>query len=105
MSTYILHVESRPASDEVLDEFNRWYEEVHLPEVVALDGFVSAVRYAPTAAGGRYITQYTIEGDPEQAVKNVTAAAADGRLHMSDTMSLDPVPRLQIMKVTKEYRP
>ncbi|WP_405864259.1 hypothetical protein [Streptomyces sp. NBC_00005] len=105
MTGYILHVESRPVGDEVLDEFNRWYEEVHLPEVVALDGFVSAVRYSPVKRGGPYITHYAIEGDPELAVKNVTAAAADGRLRMSDTVSMDPVPRVQIMKVAVEYRP
>ncbi|MER5756361.1 hypothetical protein [Streptomyces sp. NPDC002088] len=105
MTKYILHVESRPTSEEVVDEFNRWYDEVHLPEVVALDGFVSAVRYAPKEKGGPYITQYEIEGDPEQAVKNVIAASAAGKLNMSDTLLMKQGTRLQIMKVAAEYRP
>jgi hypothetical protein len=105
MAKYILHVESRPTSDEVVDEFNRWYDEVHVPEVVAIDGFVSAVRYAPREKGAPYITQYAIEGDPQQAVKNVTAASAAGKLRMSDTLLMKPVPRLQIMEVVTEYRP
>ncbi|MFJ9176088.1 aldehyde dehydrogenase family protein [Streptomyces sp. NPDC102360] len=103
MTKYVLHVESRPASEEALDAFNRWYDEVHLPEMVALDGFVSAVRYAPREPGGAYIAHYEIEGDPQQAMKNVTAAAADGRLHMSDVIRLDPAPRMQVLKLTTEY--
>lgn len=103
MTKYVLHVESRPASEEAVDAFNRWYDEVHLPEMVALDGFASAVRYAPREPGGPYIAHYEIEGDPQQAVKNVTAAAADGRLRMSDVISMEPAPRMQILKLTTEY--
>ncbi|MET8207717.1 hypothetical protein ABZT51_16965 [Streptomyces sp. NPDC005373] len=105
MAKFILHVESRPANEKVVDEFNRWYDEVHLPEVVALDGIVAATRFVPKEQEGPYITQYEIEGDPEQAVKNITAAAAAGRLNMTDTLATKPVPRLQILKVATEYRP
>ncbi|WP_306320049.1 MULTISPECIES: DUF4286 family protein [unclassified Streptomyces] len=105
MARYVLHVESRPASPEVEDEFNRWYDEVHIPEVVALDGIVSAVRFTPTAPDGPYIAHYALEGDPEQAVKNLSAAAADGRLGMSDTLRTAPAPRMHILKVATEYRP
>ncbi|MBA2947844.1 DUF4286 family protein [Streptomyces himalayensis] len=105
MAKHILHVESWPASPEAMEEFNRWYDEVHLPEVVALDGFVAARRYAPKEGYGPYVTQYEIEGDPEEAVKSVSAAAAAGKLNMSDTMRMDPVPKMRIMEVVTEYRP
>ncbi|MFT4234286.1 MAG: hypothetical protein QM607_04700 [Microbacterium sp.] len=53
-------------------EFNDWYSNVHIPEVVALPGFVSAQRYAvsadgETAAGFRYATVYEIDGSALEA--------------------------------------
>ncbi len=54
------------------DEFNDWYTNTHLPEVVALPGFVSAQRYAvPDAVTGqsqyRHATVYEIEGSALEA--------------------------------------
>lgn len=99
---YILHVESYPSSPERADEFNKWYEEVHLPDCLAVDGYVSAVRYAPVDGEGPYITQYTLAGDPHQAVANMRAASAAGKLNMSDCLQLDPVPVMKIMEVLVE---
>ncbi|MFT4259382.1 DUF4286 family protein [Microbacterium sp.] len=54
------------------EEFNDWYTNVHIPEVLAVPGFVSAQRYATsaegeTAAGFRYATVYEVEGSALQA--------------------------------------
>jgi Domain of unknown function (DUF4286) len=38
-------VMTNPASPESEKEFNRWYDEIHLPDVVALPGFKSATRF------------------------------------------------------------
>jgi hypothetical protein len=43
------------------DEFNRWYNEVHLPEVLACTGFISASRYECTDGQPRYIAVYELE--------------------------------------------
>lgn len=94
----ILHVESRPSSPDRADEFNRWYDEVHIPQVLQLDGFVSACRYAPVGDGGPYITQYELSGDPNAAVQTVVAAAMDGTLTMSDAMRLDPRPNMWVLR-------
>ncbi len=48
----IIHVESRPSSPDRDQEYNTWYDEVHIPELVALDGFVSARRLRPSTATG-----------------------------------------------------
>jgi hypothetical protein len=32
------------------DEFDEWYENTHIPEVLALDGYIAATRYKPKNA-------------------------------------------------------
>jgi hypothetical protein len=75
------------------DEFNRWYDEVHLPEVLALDAFTGATRHRVTDAqmypdqSHRYLAIYEFEGDPQDAIDQMIKAAGD--MDMSDTM-VDP---------------
>ncbi len=104
VSKYILHVSSYPSHPTRTDEFNRWYEEFHIPEVVALDGIVGARRLAPADPdGGAHIVEYDLQGDPHEAVANIRAAAAAGKLTMSDVLSLGPIPEMRIMEIYSEY--
>lgn len=98
----IIHVESRPSSPDRDREYNTWYDEVHLPELVALDGFVSARRLKPVTGDGPYIALYEIEGDDLQAIMDNMIASA-GQLHMSDALQLDPLPVFRLLEVTTEY--
>ncbi|MFD3809931.1 hypothetical protein [Rhodococcus sp. NPDC058639] len=103
MKNYLL-VESHPSHPERLEEFNRWYDEVHIPEVVALDGFVGAIRLAPADPdGGPSVTIYELEGDPQAAKDNVHAAAAAKQLNMSDSLSYGPIPKMRILALQSEY--
>lgn len=44
---------------EVEDEWNRWYDEKHLPEILGCPGFEHAARYVTQTSGKReYITLY-----------------------------------------------
>lgn len=44
------------------DDFNRWYNEVHLPEIVSCPGFISGTRYmCETADGRHYVAIYELE--------------------------------------------
>jgi hypothetical protein len=76
-------------------EFNSWYDEVHLGEVVALPGFVAAKRFRIHPAGEtplphRYLAIYDMStDDPQATLATLTDAAASGALHMSDTMKGD----------------
>lgn len=50
--------------ESVEDDWNRWYDEVHLPEIAGCPGFVSGERYVSAAGGGRrYLSLYEID-DP-----------------------------------------
>lgn len=102
MAKGIIHVESRPSSPDREQEYNTWYDEVHLPELVALDGFVSARRLRPVDGNGPYVALYEIEGDDLQAILDNMLANA-GQLHLSDALQLDPPPVMRLLELTAEY--
>jgi hypothetical protein len=54
---YIVHTD---IPDEVVDEYNRWYDEEHLPRLVTVPGVLRARRYASVAGGPRYLTAYEL---------------------------------------------
>jgi len=71
------------------DEFARWYDGVHLAEVLAVPGFVSAQRFAAADTGdGRkqYVAAYGIETDDIGATMARFERARPG---MSTTPALD----------------
>lgn len=45
---------------EVLDEWNTWYDEVHLPEIVECPGFERATRYVDGDDGTAFVTIYEL---------------------------------------------
>lgn len=102
MAKGIILVESRPSSPDRDQEYNAWYDEVHLGELVALDGFVSARRLRPVDGDGPYVALYEVEGDNLQAILDNMVASA-GRLHLSDALQLDPPPIMRLLEVTTEY--
>jgi hypothetical protein len=68
----IFLVLSQPSSEEADAEFNRWYDETHVPDSLLLPGFVKARRFKladeqllpdrATAPGFDYVTIYEIDG-------------------------------------------
>ena len=48
-----------PANKE--DEFNRWYNEEHLPERMAIPGFLSGARYEAVKGGPKHLAYYELE--------------------------------------------
>ena len=59
-------------------EFNRWYDEIHARELVAVPGIAAAQRYVIVPAGGasapyQYLTSYEIEGSVESLQQNLAA--------------------------------
>ena len=90
MSVLLVFTNATPGDEA---EFNRWYQEVHLKEVLEVPGFVAAQRLELTDAQvvdaerpHRYLAIYEVEGDPDLAFKNLMAASP--RMNMSKT--LDP---------------
>ena len=48
-----------PADKE--DDFNRWYNEEHLPERMAIPGFLSGARYEAVKGGPKHLACYELE--------------------------------------------
>jgi hypothetical protein len=53
-----------PAREE---EFNEWYDNTHVPDVLETSGFVSGIRYElvgnPGPGQGKYLAIYDVESD------------------------------------------
>ena len=54
----VVQVEIDPVDDE---EFNRWYDEEHVPEKLATTGFISARRFRVSDGDPRYMVIYELE--------------------------------------------
>jgi hypothetical protein len=67
----LMVVQSSPASPDQDAAYNTWYDEVHIPEILAIAGFTAARRYRlrtdgpipPAAATHGYLTAYEVEAD------------------------------------------
>ncbi|MBA9005402.1 DUF4286 family protein [Thermomonospora cellulosilytica] len=106
MARGVYYVASRPKSPEREAEFNAWYEEVHLPEVCSLPGFVSARRFAPVQDDGPYVALYEIEGDDlEEVIAGLIGAMREGRLTLSDCVLLDPPPEMRLLELVTSHDP
>lgn len=80
----LLIVFSNPTQDADQDKFNRWYTDVHVPDILRLGGALSARRYKSSGVEllpglpepGAYVAVYQVEAE---SVDDVTAIA--GKLH------------------------
>ncbi|MCU1459480.1 MAG: hypothetical protein JWL73_3572 [Actinomycetia bacterium] len=75
------------------DEYNNWYDSVHIPEILALEPFTSAQRFRVSEnqifpQTHKYVALYNFEGDADLASKALSEAAPT--LQMSDSM-VDPL--------------
>ena len=102
MAKGIMLVESRPSSPDREQEYNTWYDHVHIPELLAIDGIVAARRLRPVDGQGPYVAIYELEGDDLQAILDNMIANA-GQLHMSDALRLDPAPVPRLLETTIDF--
>lgn len=84
----VVTIEVDPAQE---DDFNEWYDTKHIPERLAMPGFVAAHRFASTERPGRYLAIYELD-DPQAALSDAYMDAAraletewDVRVHASWT--------------------
>jgi hypothetical protein len=54
---YIVHTD---IPDDIVDEYNAWYDQEHLPRLVTVPGVIRARRYAATAGNPQYLTAYEL---------------------------------------------
>lgn len=91
MPTHTMMVLSNPVPGRE-DEFNRWYDERHVPDVLSVPGFVAAQRFRlsdpqprPEQQNYAYAAVYDIETDNLKKTLDALAAAAK-TMAMTDAM-------------------
>lgn len=103
MTRYKLLVLSEPVAGQD-EQYREWYDQVHLPEVLELDGFVAAKRYAhhSTIAGDPTnlpnLAIYDIETDDiDQTLADMRAAMSS--MTLSDTLDMSSIQAFTVMSL------
>ncbi len=103
MEKGILIVETHLSSPELAEEFHRVYNDVHLKEMVALDGYRAARRYEPLGHEGAYVAIYDLEADDleglEAARLRVTSKLGTGELTTPPGVATDPRPVVRFFRL------
>lgn len=106
MARAVLAVYSQPATSEQEAEYNRWYDQVHIPQIVErVAGVKTATRYQLSATQivppqerpqRKYLTLYEVEADDIAVVRDrLVDALDDGTFDWSDALDmagLGPIP-------------
>lgn len=88
MARWIYAVTTNSKDPAREQEFNDWYNNIHLPDVLETPGFVGARRYeikGPAERKGKFLALYEIEADDvDKALvalqENMTRKRAEGRI-------------------------
>jgi hypothetical protein len=83
MPSGILVVQSRPSSSEEAADYHRWYVDVHVPEMLKVDGVVSARRLE------------AVDGDVAPAKEALAKARRSGSMSRPVGLQLDPPPTMR----------
>ena len=94
MPSGMLVVQSRPSSPEEAVDYHRWYVDVHMPEMLKVDGVVSA-RRLEAIDGGSFLAVYEIDGEVAKAKEALTEALRSGSMSRPVGLQLDPPPTMQ----------
>jgi hypothetical protein len=83
------------------DEYNEWYDEVHLADVQRIPGVVAASRYeyVPTQFPDMtappteqlYLAVYELDGDPDEVLTELRARAGGPEMRMSKALDVPNV--------------
>lgn len=98
MGDYVLVVYSGPVEGRE-DEYNDWYNNQHLQDVLAQPGYISARRYKLTDmkldegmpdASHPYVAFYYLQtDDPQKALDGMKERVQSGVIAMTDAMAPD----------------
>ena len=97
MARGLLIIESRPASPEQAASYHDWCDNKHIPEILQLEGFVSA-RRLEAVDGDAFIAIYEIEGDVEAAKTALQRAQSSGTMSRPEGVQLNPPPNVRYFR-------
>ncbi|CAA0136676.1 Uncharacterised protein [Mycolicibacterium vanbaalenii] len=95
-------------------EFNRWYDEVHVPAVLNIAGVLSAQRYslrklgrpelAPNPGSHRYLTIYEVDRDGNLVCADLIAQSLSGAMDLSESFDLTTASMDSWQPIGSEHR-
>lgn len=97
MAKSLLFVESKPAAPNLVGEYHRWHDRTHLPEMLSVEGFVSARRWQTD--GESFITLYELDTDVDTAKANLKAALAAGKMSRPVAVETQPPPVMRYLSL------
>ena len=101
MAKTLLLVESKPISPQLVDEYHKWHEQTHIPEMLTIDGFVGARRWQ--ADGGEsFITLYEVDTDVDTARANLKAAFQSGQMSKPVAVETEPPAVMRYLSLVGE---
>ncbi|MDF3340589.1 hypothetical protein P3H80_24385 [Mycolicibacterium septicum] len=100
MAKALLFVESKPASPNLAEDYHRWHDRTHIPEMLRVEGFVSARRWQTD--GESFITLYEIDTDIETAKANLKAAVQAGQMSKPVAVELSPPAVMRYLSLVSE---
>lgn len=108
MAEYLFVVFTNPV-DGREDDYNAWYTNQHLGDVLKVPGLVSAQRFkfagSPTGAEPphRYMALYKVEADHWKTASDaIGRAVGSGAMIMSDAVDLAGVNSFYVTPITEE---
>ena len=88
---YTLIIYTSPV-DGKEDDYNAWYDDVHLAEFSALPGVISGRRFKVAGDGKpQYAAVYELSTRPNEVLAAMNAAVNDGTMRMSDAIDQSSV--------------
>ena len=89
MARFKMLVLSNPVGDQD-EEFNRWYDDVHLADVLKVPGVVGAERYRfRSGEGWKYLAIYELDcDDPAQVERALLDRAGSEAMPLSEAFDL-----------------
>jgi hypothetical protein len=85
---YTLIVYTSPA-DGREDEYNAWYDDIHLAEFSALPGVITGRRFKVAGEDkSQYAAIYELSSHPDEVMAAMNAGIKDGTVHMSDAVDV-----------------
>lgn len=109
MGKYTYVVMSNPVAGKE-EEYNRWYTDQHLPDVLAVPGFVAAQRFRvddkDSKLPHRYLALYEIETDDiAHAMADLQGRAGTPAMPLSDALDVGTVSATIFTPITARVLP
>jgi hypothetical protein len=91
MSSHVLVVITNPTEGQE-DEYNDWYDNVHLPDLLKVKGITGGQRFVAETpqegCPGAYMTVYDLEADPKTVTTEITERVMSGEFKMTPAIDI-----------------